>query len=171
MLLDVNVITLLPVVGLMENAAVTPAGRPDAVRVTLPVKQPASVGVMVTVPMLPCAMDRAAGTDVTVKLADVEAATVSAKVVVAVREPETPVIVMVDVPIVAAQLAVKVSTLLPVVGLVPKTAVTPLGNPDTARVTLPVNGLTSVTVMVSVALEPSEIASADTEGFSVKLPP
>jgi len=39
-----------------------------------------------------------------------------------------------------------------VVGLVPNAAVTPVGNPDAARVTLPAKGLTSVTVMVSVPL-------------------
>jgi len=45
--------------------------------------------------------------------------TVKAMVVVAVVVPEVPVIVIVDVPTVAVELAVKVSTLLPVVGLVP----------------------------------------------------
>jgi hypothetical protein len=75
-------------------------------------------------------------------------------VVVAVSAPEVPVMVTVDVPAVAVLLAVSVSALVPVVGLVPNEAVTPLGNPDAARVTLPVNGLTSVTVMVSVPLLP-----------------
>ena len=75
-------------------------------------------------------------------------------VVVAVRLPEVPVIVTVAVPAVAALLAVKVSTLDPVVGLVPKAAVTPLGNPDAERVTLPVNPFKSVTLMVSVPLAP-----------------
>jgi len=39
-----------------------------------------------------------------------------------------------------------------VAGLVANAAVTPLGRPDAARVTLPVNPPTSVTVMVSVAV-------------------
>jgi hypothetical protein len=55
---------------------------------------------------------------------------------------------------VAVLLAVSVSTLVVVVGLVANAAVTPVGSPDAARVTLPVNGLTSVTVMVSVPLRP-----------------
>jgi len=80
--------------------------------------------------------------------------TVSAMVVVAVKAPEVPVMVTVAAPVVAVPLAVSVSTLLPVVGLVPNAAVTPLGNPEAARVTLPANGLTSVTVIVSVALLP-----------------
>lgn len=79
---------------------------------------------------------------------------VSAIVVVAVTVPDVPVMVTVDVPAVAVLLAANVSTLLPVVGLVAKVTVTPLGRPDAARVTLPVNPPTSVTVMVSVPLPP-----------------
>jgi len=78
--------------------------------------------------------------------------TVSVMDVLAVSVPELPVMVTVDVPAVAEALAVRVSRLLPVVGLVPKVAVTPLGKPEAARVTLPVNGVTSATVMVSVTL-------------------
>jgi hypothetical protein len=49
-------------------------------------------------------------------------------------------------------------------------AVTPLGRPDAARVTLPVNGLTSVTVMVSVPLRLVATDRVDADGLSVKLP-
>jgi hypothetical protein len=96
--------------------------------------------------------------------------TVSAMVVVALRLPEVPVMVTVEVPAVAVELAVRVSTLLPVVGLVPNTAPTPLGSPDAARVTLPSNGLTSVTVIVSVPLAPWATDKLDAAGLSVKLP-
>jgi len=99
-----------------------------------------------------------------------DAVTVSAMVVVAVSEPEVPVMVTVEVPTVAVALAVSVSTLVPVVGLVANAAVTPVGRPDAARVTEPVNGLTSVTVMVSVPLAPSAIDSVEADGLSVKLP-
>ena len=92
------------------------------------------------------------------------------RVVVAVREPETPVIVMVDVPTTVAQPAVKVSTLLPVVGLVPKVAATPLGSPDAASVTAPVKPPEPVTVMVSDPVLPGVIAKEATDGASVKLP-
>lgn len=81
-------------VGLGENVAVTPLGKPDAARVTLPVKQADSVGVMVTVPLLPSTIDRAAGEEVRVKAPDDEAVTVRVIVVVSLREPETPVIVI-----------------------------------------------------------------------------
>jgi hypothetical protein len=89
-----------------------------------------------------------------VKPAVALALTVSAMVVVAVVLPEVPLMVTVAAPVVAVLLAVSVSTLLPVVGLVPKAAVTPLGRPDAASVTLPLNPPVSVTVMVSVALLP-----------------
>ena len=80
--------------------------------------------------------------------------TVKAMEVDAVSVPEVPVMVTVEFPVVAVPLAVSVSMLLPVAGLVPKVAVTPLGRADAARVTLPANGLISVTVMVSVTLLP-----------------
>jgi hypothetical protein len=82
----------------------------------------------------------------------VDGTTVRTMVVVAVVEPEVPVMVTVDDPTVAVALAVNVITLVPVVGLVPKVAVMPAGRPVAARVTLPVNPPTSVTVMVSVAV-------------------
>src|ERR1700728_4245441 len=78
--------------------------------------------------------------------------TVSASLVVAVKLPEVPVIVTVAAPVVAVLLAVSVSTLVPVVGFVPNAAVTPVGRPDAAKVTLPVNPPTSVTVTVPVRL-------------------
>jgi formylmethanofuran dehydrogenase subunit B len=77
--------------------------------------------------------------------------------------------VTVKVPAAAALLAASVSTLLPVVGFVPNVAVTPLGNPDAARVTLPVNPFTSFTVTVSVVLLPCVTDALLADGASVKL--
>lgn len=94
------------------------------------------------------------GDALTLKLGDVVEFTVRAMVVVAVRLPEVPVIVTVAVPVVAVLLAVSVSTLVLVVGFVPNVAVTPLGRPEAASVTLPVNPPTSVTVIVLVPLLP-----------------
>lgn len=51
-------------------------------------------------------------------------------------------------------LAVNVSTLLDVVGLVPKLAVTPLGSADVESVTDPVNPFEGVTVIVLLPLVP-----------------
>jgi hypothetical protein len=97
-------------------------------------------------------------------------------VVVAARVPEevpveVPWIVIVAVPAVAELLAVSVSTLLPVVGLVANAAVTPLGIPDAVRVTAPVNPPASITLIVSVPPAFRPIVSAAAEGASVKLPP
>jgi hypothetical protein len=48
-----NVSKLVPVVGLVPNVAVTPEGRADVDNVTLPVKPPEGVSVIVLVPVLP----------------------------------------------------------------------------------------------------------------------
>lgn len=63
-------------------------------------------------------------------------------------------IVTVDVPVVAVELAVNVTTLVEVVGFVPKVAVTPAGNPEADRVTLPVKPFRSATEMVLVPVPP-----------------
>lgn len=78
--------------------------------------------------------------------------TVNETVVLAVSVPEVPVMVAVDVPAAAVPLAVSVITVLPVVGLGENEAVTPLGSPDAARVTLPVNPSSPVCVMVTGTL-------------------
>jgi hypothetical protein len=168
--LDVSVSTLLPVVGLVLNAAVTPLGNPDTASATLPVNPPTSVTVIVSVALLPGVTDRVDAEGLSVKLPIPTVLTVSATVVDEVSEPEVPVMATVDVPAFAVLLAVSVSTPVPVVGLVPNAAVTPVGNPDAARVTLPAKGLTSVTVMVSVALPPWVTAKVAAEGLSEKLP-
>ena len=142
------------VTGLVENAAVTPVGRPVAVSVVAELKPPVLVMVMVLVPLAPWVTLTDAGEAPMVKFGVAVALTVRAMVVVAVRLPEVPVMVTVDVPVVAVELAVSVSTLVPVVGFVPNAAVTPLGRPDAARVTLPLNPPASVTVMVLVPLLP-----------------
>lgn len=82
--------------------------------------------------------------------------TVRARVVVAVRLPEVPVMVTVVGPPVAAEpLAVSVSVLVvPAVGFGLNPAVTPLGRPDAARLTSPVNPPTSASVMMSVPPAP-----------------
>jgi hypothetical protein len=142
------------VTGLVENAAVTPLGNPVADNVVAALKLPVLVMVIVLVPLAPWVTVTEAGEAAMVKFGVAVELTVRASVVVAVRLPDVPVIVTVDVPVVAVLLAVSVSTLLPVVGFVPNAAVTPLGRPDAASVTLPVNPFTSVTVMVLVPLLP-----------------
>jgi len=60
------------------------------------------------------------------------------RVVVAVRLPETPVIVTLYCPTLAELLAESVRVLVLVVGFGVQSAATPLGRPETERVTLPV---------------------------------
>lgn len=157
------------VTGLVENAAVTPVGRPVALNVVAELKPPVLVIVMVLVPLAPWVTVTEAGEAAMVKFGVAVEFTVSASVVVAVRLPEVPVMVTVDVPVVAVALAVSVSTLVPVVGFVPNAAVTPLGRPDAASVTLPVNPPASVTVMVLVPLPPWVIDRLLGESESAKL--
>jgi hypothetical protein len=62
-----------------------------------------------------------------------------ASVVDAVAEPEVPVMVSVAGPSAAVLLAVSISSELPIAGLATKDAVTPLGRPETLKLTLLLN--------------------------------
>lgn len=77
----------------------------------------------------------------------VGAKTPRTRVVAAFTLPEVPVIVSVFVPRLAALLDVSTNRELPAVGFGEKDAVTPLGNPETARLTLPVNPYSGFTLM------------------------
>jgi len=165
--LAVSVSTLVEVVGFVANAAVTPLGRPDAASVTLPVKPPTSVTVIVLVPMLPCTMLKLVGLAESVKLDG--AVTVRLIVVVAIKLPDVPVTVTVAVPMAAELLAVSVSTLVVVVGFGANAAVTPLGRPEAASVTLPVKPFAGVTVIVLVPLLPCATVKLLGAAESVKL--
>ena len=66
-LLTDSVSTLVLVVGLVANAAVTPAGNPLTESVVLPLKQPPVPTVIVSVPLLPCAIDRTGAEGASVK--------------------------------------------------------------------------------------------------------
>jgi len=167
--LAVSVSTLVPVVGFVAKPAVTPLGRPDAARVTLPENPLVGVTVIVLVPLLPWTILKVLGEAESVKFG--AAVTVRLMVVVSgVKAPEVPVMVTVTgPPVVARALAVRVSTLVPVVGFVAKPAVTPLGKPEAARVTLPVNPLVGLTVMVLVPLDPWAMLKVLGAAESVKL--
>jgi hypothetical protein len=117
--LAVNVRTLVEVVGLVPKAAVTPAGRPEAERVTLPVKPPEGVSVIVLVAVDPCVTLTLEGEAESEKFGVAVALIVNEIDVVWLNVPDVPVIVTDVVPVVAVELAVNVTTLLPVVGFVP----------------------------------------------------
>jgi hypothetical protein len=127
------------VTGLVENAAVTPLGNPVALSVVADAKLPELVIVIVLLPLLPGATVSELGDAPIVKFGVEAAFTVRARVVVETKLPDVPVIVTVAVPVVAELLAVNVSVLVPAVLVGLNTAVTPEGNPDAARLTVPVN--------------------------------
>ena len=157
------------VTGLVENAAVTPLGKPVALNVVAELNPPVLVMVILLAPLPPCVTVTEVGDAAMVKFGVAVEFTVNARVVVAVKLPEVPVIVTVADPVVAVLLAVSVSTLVPVVGFVPNAAVTPLGRPDAARVTLPENPPTSVTLIVLVPLPPCVTVILLGEADNVKL--
>ena len=59
-----------------------------------------------------------------------------------------------DIPVVAVALAISVKVLVDAVGFVANDAVTPVGRPDAARVTLPVKPLWGATAIVLEPLDP-----------------
>ena len=144
-LLAVKVTKLVPVLPGAANAAVTPLGRPDADRVTLLLKPFCAVIVTILAADAPRRSPRVAGSRDSVKLG---AVMVRAIVVVLLSAPEEPVTVTVAVPTVAVLLALKVRELLPVVldGL--NAAVTPLGNPETPRATMPLKPFCPATLIL-----------------------
>jgi hypothetical protein len=151
--LAVSVSTLVVVVLVGLKDAVTPLGRPEAVKFTVPVKPFVGVTVIVLVPPARVGVIvRLLGAADRVKFGG--PVTVRVMVVVAVRLPEVPVMVTVAVPGVADPLAVSDSTLVVVVLVGLKDAVTPLGRPEAAKLTLPVKPPAGVTVMVLVPAAP-----------------
>lgn len=152
--LAVKVKTLVDVVGLVPNEAVTPEGRAELESVTLPVKPPDGVTVIVLPPLVPCFTVKLLGEADSEKFGVATPFTVREIDVVWLNVPDVPVIVTDDVPVVAVELAVKVTTLVPVVGFVPKLAVTPLGRADVESDTLPVKPPDGVTVIVELPLLP-----------------
>jgi hypothetical protein len=108
---------------------------------------------MVLVPLLPGATVRSVGEAERAK-PGVPATVSVMDVVTGVRVPEVPVMVIGYVPATADAATVNVITLELVDEAGLNVAVTPAGMPDAVNATLLANGLTSVTVMVSVPLPP-----------------
>ena len=170
-LLAVNVRTLDPVVGFVPNEAVTPLGRAELESVTDPVKPPEGVTEIVLLPLVPCFTVKLLGEAESEKFGVAVAFTVNEIDVVWLRVPDVPVIVTDVVPVVAVELAVKVTTLLPVVGFVPYVAVTPLGSAEFESVTEPVKPPDGVTVTVELPLLPCVTLKLLGEADSVKFGP
>jgi hypothetical protein len=149
---SVNVLALVVLVGLKE--AVTPLGRPEADKVTLPLKPFCGVTVMVLAPLAPWVSAKLLGDAESVKLGTGSGFTVREMVVEFVKLPEVPVMITVTVPVAAVPLAVSVNVLVLVVLVGLKEAVTPLGRPEADKLTLPLKPFCGVTVMVLAPLAP-----------------
>jgi hypothetical protein len=143
---SVNVLVVVVLVGL--NDAVTPLGRPEAVKLTLLANPLAAATVMVVTAVPPGVIVKVLGEAESVKLGG--GVTVTLTVVVAVIAPEVPVTVTTVVPAAAEPLAVRVKMLVVVVLVGLKDAVTPAGRFEAARLTLPVNPPMSTTAIVLV---------------------
>ena len=93
--------------------------------------------------------------------------TTTLTLVVWLKLPEVPVIVMAWLPAGAAVVTVKVTTLVEVVGFVPNEAVMPAGRPDAAKVTPLLKPYEGTTVMVLVPVLPG--VTVMLVGFAVRL--
>ena len=133
-LLAMSVRVLVPVVVTGLNVAVTPFGRPDAAKLTLPVNPKRSVTVIVVAPVAPCGIVRLLGEEESLKFGG--PVTVSAMVVVFDKFPQLPVIVNDTGPRSAVALAISASVLVLVAGFGLNDALTPLGRPDATKLTL-----------------------------------
>ena len=150
--LALSVIVLVFVAGLGLKDTVTPLGRLDADKLTLPMKPLCGEIVIRLVPFVPCIMLRLPGVANRAKSPAVF--TIRDKVVVSVRLPDVPVMVTVAGPVAAVVLAVSVRRLVLVAGFTLNAAVTPLGRPETDNVALPLKPFCGMTVIVLLPLVP-----------------
>jgi hypothetical protein len=146
------------------NEAVTPAGRLDAVRTTLPEKPAFWVTVMVFVAGVPDTTLTVVTDGFSVNAA--AGVTVSATPAVTLSAPEVAVMVTLLLLPAALALAVKVKVLaLDTTGL--KDAVTPEGSPVAATLTVPVKPLVGVMVTTTEPLVPAPTVNEAADVFTV----
>jgi hypothetical protein len=148
-LLAVNLKLLVPVVVAGLKDAVTPLGKPDADRLTLPKKPFWGLTATVLVPLDPCVTLTLLGESKSAKSPVLDDGfTVSVTKTEFTRLPEAPVIVTVEVPVAAVLLAVNVRT--SVVLLVPalQPEDTPFGKVESATETVPVKPFTGTSAIV-----------------------
>ena len=158
---SVNVLVAVVFAGLKD--AVTPAGRPDATRLTVPLKPCCRVTVTVPVALPPCFMPMVSGAAARVKTGP--SVTVSVSFAEVLRVPDTPVIVSVDVPGAAVLLTVRMRVPAVMAAAGWNEPVTPAGSPETARFTAPEKPFCAAIWMAVEPLAPAarDIAGADKE--------
>lgn len=162
----VKVLVFVALAGLKD--AVTPLGKPVAVKATLPLKPFTALTVMVLMPLAPWVMVKLLGEAERVKFGG--GFTVSESVVELVKLTAVPVMVALTVPVAAVLVAVRVNVLVPVVALGLNEAVTPAGRPEADNVTLLLKPFSALTVMALVPLLPCTMVKLFGAAESVKLP-
>ena len=162
----VRVLVFVVLAGL--NEGVTPLGRPEADKLTLPLKPLSGFTVIVLAPLAPCVMVRLLGEAESVKFGG--GLTVRESAVELDRLPDEPVMVTVAVPVVAVPVAVNVRVLVPVVLAGLNDALTPVGRPDADKPTLPLKPLCGLMEMVVVPLAPWTMLKVPGDVESAKFP-
>jgi len=154
--LSVRVDVPVPVMDVGLKLAVTPVGWPLADKLTAESNPPETVLVIFEVPELPLETLIDVGEAERAKLATTGAVTVRVTVVVCIRLPLVPVMVIGNVPVVAVEDTVKVRTDVPApvmdVGLKP--AVTPDGRVEYVKAIAESKPFTTVLVIVEVPVLP-----------------
>ena len=157
----VKVSVLAPLVEAGLKAAVTPAGRPEAFRLTVPLKPYSGFTVIELVLVELGATLTLAGEAARVNVGG--PVTVTVTLAALLRLPEVPVMVMVAGPEGAEAATVSVSVLLVVADDGLNNAVTPVGRPEAARFTAPVKPFCGATVTVSVPVVSGAMESDDAD--------
>ena len=148
------------------NTAVTPLGKPVTASEAVPLNPFFGVSVMVLFIEAPCRTLSEAGEAASVKPV-CDAVIVTAIATVEVRLPDFPVTVMVDAPAAALAPATKLNVLVVAVDAGANDAVTPAGNAEIVRLTVPVNPLVGATVIVAAPELPCATLSAEADDFNV----
>jgi hypothetical protein len=143
---------LVPVVLLGLKDAVTPRGRPEAAKLTPPVKPFCGLTLMVDVLLAPRARLNEFGEAERLKFGG--GVTLREIVVACDKPPDVPVMVTVTIPRAAVLLAVSVSVLEAVVLLGLNAAVIPPGRPEAEMLTLLLKPFSGLTVMTLVPFVP-----------------
>jgi hypothetical protein len=163
---SVSVLLLAVLPGLKD--AVTPRGRPEADKLTLPAKP--FCGVIVIVDMTFALRARLNEFGEAKRAKSGAGVTVRETVVTCDKLPDVPVMNTATVPSAAAPLAVSVSVLEVVVLPGLNVAVTPLGRPEAERLTLLLKPFSGVTEMVLVPFVPWATLRLLGEAESAKSP-
>jgi hypothetical protein len=151
--LAVRVKVLEVVAGFGLKLAVTPAGSPEADIVTFPLKPLIGLIVIVLEPLLACTTVNEVGFEDNEKFF-ADGLTVKLIGIVSVKVPEVPMIFTRAVPVAAVVLAVNVNVVAEVVPFGLKETVTPLGNPEAEKETVPLKPVDAAMLMSVVVLLP-----------------